>query len=62
MDIYVCMFKLFLNRLAGLHADDGYNQAPPDGVNVWPMITAGETVRPASRWAAIGGPQKVSLP
>eukprot|EP01147_Barroeca_monosierra_P010207 gene10207-2364_t len=45
-------------ELAGLHADDGYNQAPPDGVNVWPMITAGETVRPASRWAAIGGPQK----
>lgn len=33
------------NVLAGVNPDDGYAAAPPDGVNLWPMLTAGSEVR-----------------
>ena len=33
------------STLAGLKPDDGYAAAPPDGVNLWPILTGKTTVR-----------------
>eukprot|EP01008_Symbiontida_sp_HLA12_P002293 NODE_370_length_960_cov_207.169654_g363_i0.p1 GENE.NODE_370_length_960_cov_207.169654_g363_i0~~NODE_370_length_960_cov_207.169654_g363_i0.p1 ORF type:complete len:305 (+),score=56.67 NODE_370_length_960_cov_207.169654_g363_i0:106-915(+) len=45
--------------LAGISADDGYEKAPLDGVNIWPLIVGNTTVRPAVAWQ--GGPGQGEL-
>ena len=42
--------------LANITSDDGFTDAPHDGVNLWPLILGEENIRPASSWAEKGGP------